>query len=298
MNDFRYHMQQSPNVRLHVGELAYGNRPFEVTDYKNPHDYQFRTNSELFHKENILNETIRHFPADWKYGAYIDGDFTMTRHDWALEAIHQLQHHDFVQLFSTYSDVSAKGFGGHRMTRTNKSFAATYLDNGCKMPTNFKGGGWGMKYNCPWVPVGATGGAWAFRREAFDKVGGLLEACILGHADWFMTFGLVSQVAPGMHDDQYHPSYSHMIRAWQTKAAELKGNIGCVDNYAIHHFHGSKTARGYNTRDQILVKHQFDHIKDLRKNWQGIYELSGNKPGLRDDIRGYFLARDEDNPNE
>ncbi len=45
--------------------------------------------------------------------------------------------------------------------------------------------------------VGATGGALAFRREAFDAVGGLLDKCILGHGDWFMTFGLVGQDAPG-----------------------------------------------------------------------------------------------------
>jgi hypothetical protein len=44
-----------------------------------------------------------------------------------------------------------------------------------------KGAGW---------TVGATGGAWAFRRPAFDAVGGLLDTCILGSADWHMAFGL------------------------------------------------------------------------------------------------------------
>lgn len=298
MNDFRHHMKHTPNVDLYVGELAYGDRPFEVTERHNTRDLQFRTTSELFHKENILCETIRHFPHDWKYGAYCDGDFTFTRHDWALEAIHKLQHHDFVQLFSTYSDISAKRHGGCQPTRMNKSFAATYLDNNCCVPGNINNGGWGHKYDCPWVPVGATGGAWAFTRRAYDLVGGLLESCILGHADWFMAFGLVSEPVRGMHDHKYHPNYSDAIHSWQRKAAELKRNIGVVDQYAIHHFHGRKTARGYNTRDMILVKHQFDHVSDLRKNWQGIYELTGNKPGLRDDMRRYFLVRDEDNPND
>ena len=32
MNDFRQHMAASPNVALHAGELAYGDRPFEVTE--------------------------------------------------------------------------------------------------------------------------------------------------------------------------------------------------------------------------------------------------------------------------
>ena len=33
---------------------------------------------------------------------------------------------------------------------------------------------------------------------------------------------------------------------------------------------------------------------EIRRNYQGIYELTGNKPGLRDAIRRYFIARQED----
>ena len=84
MNDFRQHMQGSPNVVLHVAELAYGDRPFEVTGADSL-DIQLRTSHELWHKENILNRAIQRFPAGWQYGAIIDADFHMTRPDWALE---------------------------------------------------------------------------------------------------------------------------------------------------------------------------------------------------------------------
>lgn len=42
-NDFRRHMVAMPNVRLYVGELAYGDRPFEVTDASHGQDVQLRT---------------------------------------------------------------------------------------------------------------------------------------------------------------------------------------------------------------------------------------------------------------
>src|SRR6266849_1578002 len=61
MNDFRQHMQGSPNVALHVAELAYGHRPFEVTGADSG-DIQLRTSDELWHKENILNVAIQRFP--------------------------------------------------------------------------------------------------------------------------------------------------------------------------------------------------------------------------------------------
>src|SRR6185295_608517 len=97
--------------------------PFEVTGH-DPYDVPLRTPHELWHKENILNLVVQRFPPGWRYGAIIDGDFHMTRRDWALEAVHQLQHYDFVQLFSSYSDLSAE----HRPFRVMASFACNYVN--------------------------------------------------------------------------------------------------------------------------------------------------------------------------
>ncbi len=202
MNNFRDHMRSSANVVLHVGELAYGARPFEVTG-DDPNDVQLRTSHELWHKENILNLVVQRFPPGWRYGAVIDGDFHMTRHNWALEAVHQLQHYDFVQLFSSYSDLSAV----HRPFRLMASFAYNYVKGAANSDyraalRSAAGASYGYYASLPskagvkpgaWS-IGATGGAWAFRRSAFDAVGGLLDTCILGSADWHMAFGLVQAV--------------------------------------------------------------------------------------------------------
>jgi hypothetical protein len=297
-NDFRRHMAQSANVVLHMGELAYGDRPFEVTG-DHVHDVQLRTRHELFHKENILNAVVRTFPADWKYGAIIDADFHFTRHDWALESVHLLQHYDWVQLFSSYSSLS----DAHEILSTKPSFAATFQKNGGIAP-EWKGG-WGP---VPYAPgkqmpaVGATGGAWAFRRSAFDAVGGLLDTCILGSGDWFMAFGVagdpgVASVADG-RARRFSAGYFESVRAWQARAARaFAGNIGAVDGLAVHHWHGPMGKRGYGTRDQILVDCGFDPTHDVFPDWQGILQLTPTKPRLRDEVRRYFLSRSEDLPH-
>ena len=312
-NNFRRHMANSPNVVLHMGELAYGDRPHEVTgDYAG--DVQLRTqDSPLFLKENILNTVIRRFPSGWKYGAIIDADFHFTRHDWALEAIHQLQFYDWVQLFSSYIDLGPKRLGHSDLPlRVNASFAHNYAENGFKLPDGYGNGGWragklaldeyyhttalvppGVK---PLRGVGATGGAWAFRRSAFDTTGGLLDTCVCGHGDWHMAFGLVSEDAPEVGVTSYSDGYRKSIAAWQKRAARLKKNIGCVDGFATHSFHGSKFRRFYTSRYEILIANDFDPQVDLVPDWQGIYALSEDKPALRDQLRRYFIERDEDNP--
>jgi hypothetical protein len=309
-NNFRRHMKQSPNVKLHMIELAYGDRPYDVTNPDlYPDDIQVRNSEELFHKENLLNLAVHHFPQGWKYGAIIDADFHFVEHDWALEAVHQLQMYDFVQLYSTYSDLSGQALGtGHRVLGQNNSFAFNWHHNGFALPPGFLEGGKTVVRDTDgyevtvatgkqWKPVGATGGAWAFRRSAFDAVGGLLDRCILGHGDWFMAFGLVGEFAPDMHVEGYSLDYMNYIRAWQSRAAKLTKNIGYVDGHALHGFHGPKIKRGYSRRDLLLCNHKYEPTHDVCPDWQGVLQLSGNKPRFRDDIRRYFLSRNEDLPH-
>lgn len=312
-NDTRRFMALSANVVLHFGELAYGDRPFDLTDPAvNPLDVQFRGPHELFHKENLLNAVVRTFPPGWQYGAIIDADFHFTRHDWALETVHQLQHYDWVQLFSSYTNVTGETEPGHghRPIGTTDGFAYRFVQNGYRLPDGYDAG-WtepatsGGASSGTLGGVGAPGGAWAFRKTAFDAVGGLLDRCILGSGDWYMAFGLAGEVSTQTVEERrghdllaYTPQYVEYIRAWQRRAAlAIKRNIGYVDQYAVHHFHGPMAKRGYATRDQILAANAFDPYVDVFPDWQGILQLSPEKPRLRDAIRAYFLSRSEDLPH-
>ena len=128
-NDFVRHARSSPNIKLYVVELAYGDRPFEVSQ---PSDIQLRTDCEMFHKENLINIGVQRFPSNYAGStAGIQTEtFISTRHDWGLEAIHMLQHHAFVQNFSNYADLTsatATSDTGHQMYRHNRSLAWNYL---------------------------------------------------------------------------------------------------------------------------------------------------------------------------
>jgi hypothetical protein len=344
-HDFRLHMETSPNVVLHVVEVAFGDRPHEVTRRDNALDLQLRTDSSLWIKECAINEGVRRFPADWQYGGYVDGDFHFTRHDWALEAIHMLQHHSFVQLFSTYTDLTgetATSHLGHRPYRMSASFAWNYghqaefqksrqarraapgdrvigsSGHRSSKAYDFRSpdhpmARWPDTYDPPYAPVaasktfpfghapGATGGAWSWRRDAFETVGGMLDTCVLGSADWHMAFGLVQATNVAAEMKRCTQPYVESVLNWQARAAKLnriegRSPMGCIDNFATHAFHGSKVLRAYGERWALLQKWNFNPATDIARDYQGLWRWTGNKPGLRDDVVRYFIERSEDGP--
>lgn len=169
---FRAYMATLPNVRLFVGEIAYGNDPFQVTSASNHDDLQLRAPQILWHKENILDLVItRKFPVGWQYGAYVDGDFHFSRTDMAAATIKQLQSHGWVQMFSSYSNMSAD----HHILSSMPSFAYCRSKGKPCLPPFPPG--------CGYADVGACGGAWAFRRHAYEAVGGLIDFCVTGCYD-------------------------------------------------------------------------------------------------------------------
>lgn len=316
--DFRKRFDNTPNVRLYVGEIAHGDRPFEVTCKENPLDFQFRTAHELWLKENVLNLIVQRMPEGAKYVGYVDGDVQMSRYDWALEAIHQLQHYGGVQLFHQFADADyrqrpycvSNGFAYqyslsitpevyHQDPATSESVGVKAMEARSKRPNpnNYCGGPKGTAGNPAQEKVwwGATGLGWAFRRSTWDAMGGLFDRAVIGSSDWIMAYGMA-----GLVDDldiKGCAPYYQAVKDWQHHATELKADIWYIDNFITHYWHGPKTNRFYRERERILVEHQFDPNRDLRRDWQGLWQLAGNKPRLRDDLRAYFRARNEMDQN-
>src|ERR1700733_7361313 len=81
---FQAYLAQFADVIPCVGELAYGERPFEVTEASNPYHLQLRTHEILWHKENVLNLLVQRIP-EAKYIAWVDADITFAGPNWASE---------------------------------------------------------------------------------------------------------------------------------------------------------------------------------------------------------------------
>lgn len=274
-NEFCERMRKEPNVRLFTIELQQRNRPFR-TDA----NLQFHTNDELWHKENLINIAIQHLPRDWLYVAWIDADIEFVNSNWVDDTINQLQNYKIVQLFSQAIDL-----GPSKETLTvHSGFCYMYVNDepmsNYRKNSNYRNGHVGYAYAC--------------RKDAYNEMGGLLDFCILGSADSHMALAWIGKVDLSLHKD-LHENYKTLCKIYQERCLKhIDGNISYVRGTILHYFHGDKQDRQYTSRWQILIDSQYNPLRDIKRDNNGIYQLEIFNTTLRDGIKKYFRARNED----
>lgn len=287
---------EKAGVILYTAEIAFGGRHFEVTDPNNPRHIQLRTNSEVWHKENALNLMIQRLPQDAKYIAWIDADVKFARADWAQETLHQLQHYEVIQMFSHCQDVGPmyEPVGPQQV-----GFLYKWVQN----QGNFHEADFAVDPNCieaspyPYPynkKIGHPGYAWAARRTALDSLGMLIDWAILGSADYHMACALIGKVRWSLNDT-YSPAYLRLSHEWEARAEKhIKRNVGFMSGLLTHFWHGRKSNRAYDLRWKLLGNTDYDPEYDLKKDWQGLFQLTDRSIMLRDGLRQYARLRNED----
>lgn len=273
-----------------VVECAFGDRPYVVTDSNNPNHIQLRSWDEIWNKENMINIAIKRLPANWEYVAWVDADVTFTRGDWARETVQQLQHYDIVQMFSHAIDLGPEG----QPLQIHEGFMFNHIQSSsfetAKPHSQYYYASKTIGQPNKWHP----GFAFAARRSAIDAIGTPPEFAILGAGDHHYCHGLIGNISRSLPRG-LHKNYYQLLNNMQARMTRhINSNIGYVPGTITHHWHGRKANRFYRERWKILKDNAFDPLRDIYQDSQGLWCLSVDKPLLRDDIRAYFRARNED----
>lgn len=300
---FEKHMRES-GAELYVAEIAFGDRQHEITSPDNPNHLQLRTRDEIWHKENALNLLIHRLPADAKYIAWLDADIQFVRPDWVQETMHLLQSVDIIQMFSEAIDLNSFG----EMGKIHQGMMKCYVED---VPSINAPGHYHHPHHHHWrhhhhhgwfddMTEAATptywhpGYAWAARKDALNKLGGLIDWAILGSGDWHMAWGLLGRMNEHLHQG-LSDNYKNWCLQWEKRAErEIRRNVGYMSGTILHRYHGNKQKRYYGERWDFLSKSKFDPLKDLVKDHQGLWQLNSDCTWLRDGIRSYNRLRDED----
>lgn len=289
-------LKKTPHVRVTVAEMAFGERPFHFALPDTTNHVLLRSNQELWHKENLINQAIQRLPEGWKYACWMDADISFTKSEtWAKETIEKLQHHMVVQPWSHAVDLSPEheAIGEVNKGSIYTSFTWCYQTGKKMRPT------WKYYGADPQECYPHSGYAWAARREFFTHVGQLLDFAICGAGDHHMAWAMIGEsgrTIPGTPGTLLN--YRKQIEEWEDRCrVYLKRNIGFVPGMIYHYFHGKKRDRQYSTRWKVLVDNDFNPATDLYYDWQGVLRLrveNERQVRLRDSLARYMHSRNED----
>lgn len=267
--------EEEENVNLFVVELIYKGQRFIVTDKANKNHLQIKTDTPIWHKENMINLGVKYLlPANYKAFAWIDADLEFESNTWALDTLKLLNGcKDVVQVFSHCVDMDAEQNNLNIFNSLGYSF--------CK----------GKAYK-PRTDYWHPGFAWAITRKAYEKIGGLYDKGVLGSGDHIMAMAFINKVEYSTVTN-YSEDYKNSMFEYQKKVKHLR--IGYTPGVIRHHYHGTKENRKYCERWQILVKHAFSPATHLTYDEKGILIPTAAFPEeFKKDILNYFKERKED----
>ena len=272
-------MEKEPRVIVYVVELAYGKQKFALTSHSNSRHLQLRTETPLWHKENMINLGVKYLlPSDYKAFAWIDSDIVFLNKDWALDTLKILNgYKDIVQLFEQTQHLNFED----KMSTTHYSAGFQYINSSNRsMDRN------SVYY---WHP----GFAWAITRSAYEKINGLYELAIIGSGDYIMLECLLQNVNKKRKYITGYGTDKYSLVDLQNKMKGLC--FGYVPGIIKNFYHGSWKNRKYQERKNIILQNHYDPSIHIEKDEMGIIVPSkkfSNK--FKKDIYNYFKERNED----
>lgn len=276
--EFIQRIQHLPNIRIVIAEAREVAAQYDLVlnlPLKIYLHVRTCTHHRIWIKENLINLAVEKLPATWKYMAWVDADLTFLNKNWAADTMQALNDFDVVQMFQSCANL---GPGGETM-KLDQSFFYMYEKGGKPYHKNAKYGFWHPGY------------AWACSRNAYEKMGGLVQFGILGSGDRHMALALIGKV-DFSHPGNIHPNYAKHLLAYQKRCRGLRASY--VPGTILHHFHGSLADRKYQERWTILTRHHYDPEEDLYITDHGVIQLTDKGMRMARDLSEYFQGRNED----
>jgi hypothetical protein len=142
--------------------------------------------------------------------------------------------------------------------------------------------------------------AWAWRKTALNQLGGLMDWVMGGSADHYMALALFNKIErTNLNLKEFPDGYRKPCMEWQARAERhIRRNVGYMPGTVSHSWHGPKEKRQYLSRAAFLAKMQFDPMHDLKRDFQGLWQLHDHGDlrsiQIRDGLRHFARLRDED----
>lgn len=264
---------------LLIVELAYFARDFEMTG-KHSNIVQLRTDSVMWHKENLMNIGTKHLRSQgFKHVGWLDGD-AIIDHDqkkWYAKCEESLKKYNLVQVAerinAKFSDVEREKYlACAEYMLTDTSFAYCYTCGlGWVMPGNL----WDK---CHYYDRGILGAG-----DSLNFMGSITEAVDFTKYRGFTGNGAANDL----------PFYMKWVQRWRQ---QIQGKVSFIAGvHSSVEPHGNREGRAYRERMMGLVDYRFNPQSCLSYGSNGVLEWTDKAPrDLKNFVFEYFINRKED----
>jgi len=277
-------------VPLLTVELTYGERS-ELADDDADIVVRLRGESILWQKERLLNVGLKHLPKEVQHVAWLDCDIVFAGNDWPERASRLLETTPIVQLFDHVHDLAPGMLPSDALPLPDvpSGYSIAHLINsGSLRPDDLR-------------PLAKTnlrrtlcGLAWAAQRPLLEKHG-FYDVCILGGGDRVMAYAAYGRLDDAIFRARLDPKRAAHYLGWARPYYDsIRGNVGCLDGYLYHLWHGDIKNRKYFERHLELSTFSLDPATDLMLDDQGCWRWTARTGPLQDYVRSYFVSRSED----
>ena len=278
--EFTDRIKKTDNIKIVIAEATIDGNGYDLDSQSDDifMHLGFKLKHQLWCKENIINLAIEKLPSSWEYVAWIDADITFLNDTWVFDTLEELKRYDFIQLFQTAVHLGPE----NESFKIDKSFGYMH-----------------QKSNTDWIPSAKygfwhCGFAWACTKQAYTRLNGLIDYAILGASDHHMALAFIQKVKSS-YPGGMHKEYIERLHDFQDLVRIYKISLGYIPGTILHHWHGRLEDRKYVERWDIFTKHNFNPAVDLIKTEDGLIQLSEIGERMEEDLKQYFIDRNEDN---
>jgi hypothetical protein len=274
---------KAQNLKLLTVELAFGDSEFELSEEDADILIRYRTENKLWHKERLLNLGLGLLPEDCDKVVWLDADILFFDPLWVEKTARLLEKYRIIQPFSF----------AVRFPHDRNILSRRNINKIRRNDPAYQGFIYSFKQPRGALKVQNSGLAWAGRRDIFLRHG-FYDRLILGSGDKLMggaflgfRFADEFQRFPGKMIDHQNQWILKIHR-------EVGGSVTYQDGVIGHLFHGTMTKRNYFERTNILKDNDFDPVKDIMPDSNGIWKWATDKTEMHHKIIDYFHSREED----
>jgi hypothetical protein len=234
----------------------------------------FKVDSVLWLKECLWNAAAQMTDSD--AFVFLDADIVFSTTAWLDRTLRQLEKHDIVQPYDVARWMSRVGEIEHQKRPATMALPDRDVPQMAKYHPGF---------------------AWAMRRDAWERLGGVYDRNACGGNDSAFFFALSNHRGAARYIEYFGRRQDRTVKSpswdgYRKNAQQLGLSFGTTPGVTVTHlWHGDRRNRQYHTREASFRRNKEGEF-DLYRNGDGLWQWTNPQDAKA--AEKYFAARRED----